>query len=112
MRAPGYTAVALLTLAIGIGANAAIFSLLDAALLLPGPPSTSPRGSSPSGQPTPRNGNPRNQVSPANFTRWQERSQSLALMAGYVPWPTTIAGADDAVRVRMVSRRASSRPSG
>src|SRR5260370_22398188 len=76
---PGFTAVAILALAIGIGANAAIFSVIDGMLLRPLPYAEpdrllmvyeiSTRGLS------------RNVVSPGNFLDWKQQSQSFDNLA-------------------------------
>jgi putative ABC transport system permease protein len=74
-RAPGFTAAALLTLALGIGATSAIFSVVRTVMLEP----------LPYHQPdrvvtiweTNRGGTSRNVIAPANFVAWRERTRTL-----------------------------------
>lgn len=92
-KQPGFAVVAILTLALGIGANSAIFALADATLLRPLPLREPERLAMlwESTETTPRGG-----VSPLNLIDWAERSRSFESMAGFVPsvGGMVMAGAD------------------
>ncbi|MGE0555420.1 MAG: ADOP family duplicated permease [Gemmatimonadales bacterium] len=101
-RAPVFTLVAALTLALGIGANAAIFAVVDAVLLRP----------LPYGEPgrlvvlwehnLPRD-RPRNVVNPANLVDWRNRSQTLSAIAGFTWTGMTLTDGDRAERISGMS---------
>jgi putative ABC transport system permease protein len=80
-RNRGFTAAALLTLAIGIGANAAIFSVLDALLLKPLPYPDPERLVVIWEKNIPRQ-RMDNVVSPGNFIHWREQARVFERMAG------------------------------
>jgi putative ABC transport system permease protein len=81
-NAPAFTLVAVLTLALGIGANSAIFALVDATLLRPLPYGNADRlvtiwEKSAS--------TARGFASPPNMLDWKSRSRTFETIAGYTP---------------------------
>jgi len=80
---PGFTAVALALLALGIGANTAIFSLVSAVLLRPLPFPEPDRLVMLSEDFTAVGGPSRAEVSPGDFTSWSDRNRSFTEVAGY-----------------------------
>jgi putative ABC transport system permease protein len=79
-HAPGFTAVAVGALALGIGANTAIFSTVDAVLLRPLPYADPDRVVMVWEDAT-ASGFPRNTPAPGNFVEWKRRNHVFADMA-------------------------------
>ncbi|HLJ88103.1 MAG TPA: ABC transporter permease [Candidatus Angelobacter sp.] len=91
-RRPGFTAVVVLTLALGIGANTAIFSLLDAVLLRPLPYRDPGRLAMLWAEDTLHN-DQEEQVSLLNFADWKSQSHTFEDMALFRP-QTFLLGSD------------------
>jgi putative ABC transport system permease protein len=78
MKNPGFTLIAVLTLALGISANTAIFSVVNGVLLRRLPYADPDRLVMIWEDP---GGNPRNFVNPRNFADWSEQNQSFEQVA-------------------------------
>ena len=92
-RAPGFLLLAVLTIAVGVGANAAIFSIVNAVLLRPLPfprPNDLVLVTDTNRQTKQSNGD----TSPANFLDWRVRQHSFSGLAAFRQSRFTFSGAD------------------
>lgn len=98
-KSPGFTTVAILTLAIGIGANTAIFSFVDGVLLKPLPYANAARIvrvlEKPPGGPDARNG-----ISTLNFLDWQRQNTVFEYMAARTGGSVALTGVNKPVQLR------------
>ena len=97
-KRPGFTAVAVLTLALGIGANTAIFSVVNAVLLRP-LQFHDPDRLVMIWEDASFAGFPRNTPAPANYVDWKTQTQSFEDMAASVEWTFNLTGDGDPERV-------------
>jgi putative ABC transport system permease protein len=89
LKQPGFSAIAVITLALGMGANTAIFSLVHAVLLRPLPFPESNRLVVVKDQ-NGKTGETFPAVSPADFFDWKNQSQSFTNAAAYSGWSVTL----------------------
>jgi len=99
LRSPAFAVVAIAALALGIGANTAIFSVVDTLLLRPLPYADADRLAVIWEHNIPRD-RKNNVVSPGNFIHWQELNQSFTeLSALSMTFRTTLTGAGEATEL-------------
>ncbi|HEX8775382.1 MAG TPA: ABC transporter permease [Pyrinomonadaceae bacterium] len=94
MKRPGFALVTVLALALGIGANSAIFSVVNAVLLRP-LPYQDPSRLVMVWESRPRQNRDENPVAPADFVDWQQQNQSFENMAAYAPVAFNLTGAGE-----------------
>jgi putative ABC transport system permease protein len=80
-KAPGFSLVVIVTLALGIGANTAVFSMMDVLLLRPLPYPDSGHLLRLSETKTPGDSSTISDVSPGNFLDWQAQTRAFTGMA-------------------------------
>ncbi len=97
-RSPGFTAVAVLSLALGIGANTAIFSVINGVLLRPLPYQDSDRIVTFSSVNPPR-GWTDMPLPPGAYHDFKERSKAFEGIAAYQPDGYTLVGGTEPERV-------------
>src|SRR5262245_169655 len=97
-KSPGFTIVAALTLALGIGANTAIFSVVDAVMLRPLPYPEPSRLVELWGN-VRRAKVERRGASYPDFVDWRDQSRSFEAMAAFVDGDLTIAGTGEPERI-------------
>jgi putative ABC transport system permease protein len=97
-KKPGFALIAVLTLALGIGANTAIFSVANAALLKPLPYPQSERLVFIYEQRIAQ-GRLQGLIAPANYFAWEEQNRSFARMAAYTEALFNLTGDGEPERV-------------
>ncbi len=94
---PGFTAVAVLSLGLGIGGNTAVFTFVNAALLKPLPYATADRIVALLQRPLKGEGT--TPVAPRSFVRWHDRARSFEALAIAQVVPVNTRGVDGAEQV-------------
>src|SRR5687768_15315213 len=94
LRAPGSSMIAIVALALGIGANTAIFSLVDAVLLRP-LPYHQPDRLVQVWEDSSHVGFPKNTPAPGNYVSWKEQNQVFTDVAASRNASFTLTGRGD-----------------
>jgi len=102
IRAPGFTVVAVLTLVLGIGANAAIFSAVEAILLHPLPLANADHVVFISTY-LPKTNTDVNVLTPAEFQDVADRKDLFANVGAYNPVTVNVTGNGDPERIEAIS---------
>lgn len=98
MRRPTLTIIAIITLAIGIGANSAIFSVVNALLIKPLPFPELERIVA-IWETQPGRGVARNEASMANYLDWRTQNHTCEQMGLYRWWSTNLTGGERPERI-------------